>query len=260
MPFSVLTTRVLLTTLRRGLGRLVLERGELSSEGVEELEQAVAAVDPSRPLVLQRESDAEKTVRVHVGASASGRVIRIVPDGFGAHIAGASSAVIRPVRGANALGAVYGAALGAAEVFKHTASVTSGRRVLHRHLTFCPVTLSPDLRVAPDLPGSLRLELALIGVGAIGTGIALALGELPLEGAILAVDPQRFDRENLGTYSIGTAADVDDRPFKVELASRVLPQFDVREYPRPVDAVFAEVDAGTLPWFPLVLTALDSPE
>ena len=167
----------------------------------------------------------------HVGPSAPTGVIRVVPEGYGAHVAAMSSAVIRPARSGNALGAIYAGALGATEVFKHTASVLSTQRVLHRHRRFCPVTLGPDLGRALDLPSSVTLMLSLIGVGAIGTGITLILSELPADGALLAVDRQRFGPENLGTYSIGTAVNVAAQIYKVELATRVLHHFDVREFP-----------------------------
>ncbi len=122
------------------------------------------------------------------------------------------------------------------------------------------MTLSQDLGRAPELPSSIILGLGLIGVGAIGTGIALILSELPAEGALLAVDRQRFGRENLGTYSVGTAADVVTQPYKVELATRVLRRFDVREFPHPLSQLLTEIDAGTMPWSPVALTALDTPE
>lgn len=260
LPFGALTVRVLLTTLRRGPGRLALERGDLARNEIDHLEEAVSAVDADRPLMVGSGMNGERAIRVHVGTSAPSGVIRIVPEGYGAHIASMSSAAIRPTRNANALGAIYGAALGAAEVFKHTASVLSSRRVIHRHLRFCPVTLSQDLGRAPELPSSIILDLVLIGVGAVGTGIALILSELPAEGTLLAVDRQQFGRENRGTYSVGTPTDVVARPYKVELATRVLRRFDVREFPHPLSQLLSEIDAGTVPWIPLVLTALDTPE
>ena len=258
MPLATLTTRILLTTLRRGLGTLVLEPGDLSLGEVEHLEEAVATVDPARGLLVRGEGAVDVTVRVHVGSSASGRAIRIVPEGYGAHVAGARRAVITPARAANPLGAAYTAALGAAEVFKHTADVVSGRRILHRHLRFCPVTHSDDLGLAPDLTTQLILRLALVGVGAIGTGIAVILGELPATGFVLAVDRERFDRENVGTYSIGATADIETRPWKVELARRVLGRFDVADFRGPVAELPAEIDAGRIPWPAVVLTGLDS--
>jgi len=259
MPMNALTARVALTTLRRGPGELVLLRDRLSTAIVEQFEAAVGAIDPDRPLRVGRRPGQEPTARLHIGRSEERGAVRIVPDGYGAHVAGMRSAVISPARPGNALGAVYAAALGAAEVFKHAAGVLPTRRVLHRHLRFCPVTLSEDLRVVPDLPEALTLHLALIGVGAIGTGIALILGELGAEGTMLAVDRQRFARENRGTYSLGGADDVTSAPWKVDLARRAVPKFDVTPYCEPVDKLPAAIDSGELPWYRLALTGLDSP-
>ena len=116
--------------------------------------------------------------------------------------------VVTPSRAANPLGAVYAAALGAAEAFKWTAQVLPARRVVHRYLRFCPVTLSSDLTAAPDLASPLVRDLTQIGVGAIGTGTILALQALRAEGRLIAVDCQRFGPENRGTYSLGGAAEV----------------------------------------------------
>ena len=260
MPMSTVTARVALTTLRRGPGELVLRRDSLPAATIEQLEEAMAAIDPDRPLRIGTRAGQEPAARLHIGPFAGAGAIRIVPEGSGAHVAGMRSAVIRPTRPGNALGAVYAAALGAAEVFKHTAGVLAARRVLHRHLRFCPVALSQDLRVAPDLPQALTLHLALIGVGAIGTGIALILGELGVGGTMLTVDRQRFARENRGTYSLGGADEVTSAPWKVDLARQALPRFDVTPFHEPVDRLPAAIDAGEVPWFRLALTGLDSPE
>ena len=45
LPQALLTTTVLVTTLRRLPGQLVLERGELSRTAVDELVASVAAID-----------------------------------------------------------------------------------------------------------------------------------------------------------------------------------------------------------------------
>ena len=257
MPRSALTSRVLVATLRRGPGTLVLLRDRLPSDLVEDLEQIAAAIDPTRPLRIETQH-AVATARVHVGTDAPGRVIRVVPEASGAHIAGTRNAIIRPARPANGLGATYAAALGAAEVFKYTAGVLSNRRVLHRHLRFCPVSLSSDLSVAPDI-GEHTLDLTAIGIGAIGTGIALVLAELPWDGRIVVVDRQRFARENRGTYSLGGSAEATAAPWKVALAVQSLRRFSVTPFHEPVEQLIAAVDAGLVPWFPTVLTALDSP-
>ncbi len=259
MPQSILTTRILLTTLRRGLGHLVLIPDGLAPATVEKLEAAVGAIDPDRPLHVGRQPTDGNAVRLHVGADATGQIIRIAPEGYGAHIASGSRAVIRPRRAGNSLGAVYTAALGAAEVFKRTAGVVSARRVLHRHSRFCPVSLSTDFNTIPDL-GEVELDLTLVGVGAIGTGIVLILGELPIGGRLLAVDCQHFAPENKGTYSLGGAAEVAAAPWKVDLARKALPRFDSRIFTDAVEQLPIAIDAGNEPWYPTVLSALDSPE
>ena len=261
IPLSVLTTRVLLTTLRRGLGQLYL----LEDEGLSELEiafiaTAVDAIDPERPLhvIGPNDSLSSSAIRVHVGPTIAVPAIRIVPEGYGAHIANSAEAVIRPTRPANAIGAIYTAALGAAEVFKIAAKVLPDRVIVHDHLQVCPLTLTDDLHLAPDLPESLVLDLMLVGVGAIGTGIALLLSELPAEGRLIAVDPQEFADENVATYSIGDLAEVG--ALKVDMARARLTRFDVTPINSEIGDLIGAIDEGEIHWPATVLTALDSPE
>lgn len=260
VPQAILTARVLLTTLRRGPGQLVLDRHGLRARDVETIEREVWAIDPQRPLRVERHSTRKSTVRLHIGATGPNGAIRLMPEGCGAHVAGARSARINPSRPGNPLGAVFTAALGAAEAFKHCASVVPDRRVLHRHLRFCPVSLSSDLAAAPQLSSPVHLSLALVGVGAIGTGIALILGELGAQGHVLAVDPQHFEPENLGTYSLGGHQDVVSSVLKVDLARRALPEVDVQVFAERVEKLPDAIDAGRVPWPRIILAALDSPE
>jgi hypothetical protein len=262
MPQSHLTTRTLLTTLRRGLGEIVLITTGLDDSFITELQEASAAIDPKRGIRVLSESDRipSGSVRIHVGPTLQAPAIRIVPEGYGAHVAGSSGAVIRIRRPGNEIGAVYAASLGAAEVFKHTAQVSPNRRVLHRHLRFCPMALSGDLLAAPDLPTRRAFDLTLVGIGAIGTGIVFLLDALGAEGRIVLVDRQRFALENLGTYSIGGVADVEEGPWKVDLAKRYLRRFDAVPVPVAVSDAIQSVDAGKIAWTPIVLSALDSSE
>jgi hypothetical protein len=258
MPGALLTTRVLLTTLRRLPGQLVLERDGLPKAAVDLLAETVLAIDPERPLKIGRAL--EPTVRLHIGAGRGDQSVRLVPEAHGAHVAGQRTAAIRPTRPASALGAIYTAALGAAEAFKHTAQVRHDRRVLHRHLRFCPVTLSSDLTAAPVGADTLHLELTLVGIGAIGTGIVLILSELGATGRLLAVDYERFTGENRGTYSLGGAAEVAAEPAKVALAKAALAHFDVISFPHRVEELTQAIDRGDATWFPLVVSGLDTPQ
>lgn len=258
VPRCVLTARVLLTTLRRMPGRLVLEPSGLSSTVVDELAASVSAIDPARALTIGRAREA--TVRLHIGTGRGDEAIRLLPEAHGAHIAGQRTVVIRPQRPASALGAIYTAALAAAETFKYAARVQGHRRVIHRHLRFCPVTLSNDLSRAPMSSRSLELALTLVGIGAIGTGIVLILSELNASGLIVVVDYEQFKRENRGTYSLGAEAEAESEPEKVALAHAALTDFEVVKFPYRVENLPAAIDEGEVPWTALVLSGLDSAE
>lgn len=257
-PGAALTTRVLLSTLRRLPGSLVLQTTSLDNDQVSRISAAVAAVDPSRPLELGADHDARADIRVHVGSQPRQEAIRIVPDGHGAHLASDPAAAIEVNRPSSALGSVFAAALVAGEVFKHAASVVASRRRLHRYLRFCPVSLSDDLAAAPEFPAGTDLRLALIGLGAIGTATALILGELDATGELTLVDRERFAPENVGTYSLGGATEAREQPWKVEVAAAALPQYRVYQFTRPVEDFSAAIDNGELPWPSTVLTGLDS--
>ncbi len=259
MPNAALVARVLATTLRRGPGNLILLNDHLPPALIDTIVAATAAIDPARPVHVAT-TGPDTSIRVHVGAQASDHTIRLVPDGCGAHVASDPTATIRPAQAGNALGAIYASALGAAEIFKQTAAVISDRRIIHRHLRFCPVTLSSDLSRSPALDDVLRFVLALVGIGAIGTAIALILSELDAEGTLLAVDRQRYAIENRGTYSLGSDADTRTNPWKTDLAKRALTRFDVTPCNDDIDTLIQRIDAGETPWHPTVLTALDTPE
>ena len=77
-------------------------------------------------------------------------------------------------------------------------------------------------------------------------------------GRLIAVDCQRFGPENRGTYSLGGAAEVAAAPWKADMARKALPRFDVIPFRRPVSELPAAVDGADVPWFPIVLTALDT--
>jgi len=106
----------------------------------------------------------------------------------------------------------------------------------------------------------LELALTLVGIGAIGTGVVLIMSELDAFGRLVAVDYESFARENRGTYSLGGTAEVTAKPPKVAFAETALARFDVLPFPYPVEELPAAIDRGDVPWFPLVVSGLDTPE
>lgn len=99
-----------------------------------------------------------------------------------------------------------------------------------------------------------------MGLGAIGSGTALILSELPVEGRLDLVDPQRFSPENLGTYSLGDAASIREAQFKTQLARAALHRFETRGWQVPVADIPSLIDSAQIGWPSFVLAGLDSAE
>lgn len=257
LPHALLTARVTLTTLRRLPGHLILQRGDLATQVVDNLAAAVQAIDPDRPLEVT-DAYLRPAVRLHVGPTAPRGTIRVAPERFGAHLANHWRIALSLSQPAHPLGAIYAAALGAGEVFKRWARVLPERRLLPRYLRFCPVSLSTDLQAAPDLPDEIQLNLALVGLGAIGTGTALVLSAIEATGQILLVDLERYAPENRGTYSLGGDWEARNRPWKVEVAAAVLGRYDLALHREGIEEVPSLIDAGELAWPSIVLSGLDS--
>jgi hypothetical protein len=262
LPMAALTARVLLTTLRRLPGRLALDASGLPTKLVTELVVAVAAVDSRRPLDVVDGRAPGTTVGLDISTRATDGFIRVVPEGFGGHVVSDDAVELVLRRDANALGAVFAAACGAAEAFKRIVVDKPGRATSHPHLRFCPVTLSDDPGGAPSLTVLTPLDLALVGNGAIGTAVALILCELALGGRIVACDPERFEPENRGTYSLGGEREAQERPRKVDLVGDALAAvgYEVVRVAERSTALIERVDGGELAPPRTVLTGLDSVE
>ena len=215
------------------------------------------AIDPARALTIGRAREA--TVRLHIGTGRGDEAIRLLPEAHGAHIAGQRTVVIRPQRPASALGAIYTAALAAA-TFKYAARVQGHRRVIHRHLRFCPVTLSNGIwSRAPMSSRSLELALTLVGIGAIGTGIVLILSELQSSGLIVVVDYEQFKART----AVPIRSAPRPRPSQArEGGARARGAHGLRggKFPYRVENLPRRSIEGEVPWTALVLSGLDSAE
>lgn len=205
---------------------------------------------------------------IHVGleqcrdsacVNSSRSCVRIVPDGYGAHLV--RDGIIEQKRPPYATGHMLAAAFGAGEAFTIAADITVERTTQQSVMSFCPVTLSDDLTAAPDLPAGTEIDAALLGLGAVGTAAAVILAGMGIGGSLLIADRQQFAEENVGTYSLGTAADAVGKTHKVDLAADVLkPRFDIREHRGDIADLPARVDANEVPWPRVVLSAVDSIE
>lgn len=261
-PATTQALDVLVSDLRRLPVQLSIDpRGAdttLPDPLVTSLEATTDGIDHDRPLRIGRAHD--PTLHIHLGAHPTARAtISAVPDGHGVRLRRPGHLYPHLVAPGSGLGAVQTAAALTAEVFKAITGLPSGTYQELQTLDFCPITLGNDPGTfTPMLP---QLEdTALIGAGAIGTGIALILKFLGTTGTLTTVDPEYFDAPNVTTYSLGTRYDAQAHRSKVELLDEYLPALDVLTIDGTAQDLIDQIDQGTAPWPRRVLGALDSIE
>ena len=258
-PAAALTVEVVVANLRRLPVRLWLDsrggRAQVGPKLLERLQSLAAGIDPDRELRVGRPSD--PTVHVHVGTGATSAAASGAPDGHGTRIRPHGSHFPRTLAPGTGLGAVLTGAMLSAEAFKGVVGVAANRRAAPHPIDFCPVSLGEP---ASDPPAPLpHLDrVALVGAGAIGTGITLILQGLGAHGAMTVVDPQVFEEPNVTTYSLGTMADATTRLAKVDLVARELPDVDVQRLVGTAHDLVAGIDDRTLLMPTVVLGAVDS--
>lgn len=255
---TLATGKVLLSTLARLPGGLSLDPHALDRREMEALLEAVAEVHPDR--VIEVRPARPDDLRVDIGPRQRGG-LHGVPIGHGYRIGWSTPPQAGRGRiGVSGLGSVSTAAALAGEVFKEAAGVSGIRGRRPRSRSFCPVTLSARPEDGPDLPPDWRIDGAVAGVGAIGTGIALILSLLPIAGVLLLIDRQVMAIENVGTYSLGGIADVEASRQKTAIAARLLHNFSIRCFDGDVAELPARIDGGLEAWPRVILAGLDSPE
>jgi len=198
------------------------------------------------------------SVRIHFGACADDSVLRILPDGTGAHLLPPGISMIEQAYGPEPVGVMYAASLGSAEVFK---TIAQTRTRPHEHaVSFSPVTLNSDLRPfdAADSQGPRRI--VLVGVGAIGTAALRLLAAMPINGQVVAIDPERFHVENFETYSLGSYAEALVEPLKIEIGAAHARGRDFAFERMSVDDYLVSLEGGNRDWPDTVLVAVDTPD
>jgi hypothetical protein len=259
VPGALTTATILVSGLARLPGEVSLDPSSLSPREVDALAAAMSAVHPQRRLDVRAARPDE--FRVDVGPGHRGGVHGL-PVAHGYQIGWSSRRVAVPPEAppVSGLGAAATAAALACETFKAAAGVTGIRGGRPTSRSFCPVSLTSRPQDGPILPASWRLDGAVAGIGAIGTGIALILSLLPVEGALLLVDRQLIAIENLGTYSLGGMADVEACRHKTAVAAAILDRFTTRRFEGDVADLPSRIDSGSERWPPVILAGLDSPD
>ena len=257
VPGVELAADTLLRMLRRMPGMVVLDPTNLERRAVDRFVERAAEIDPTRPIAVRpaRESDS----RIHLAGRAPDGDARGLPEQHG-YLLDTRGPALRQRAGASALGSILCACALAAEAFKSAAAVVEPRGRRSPRTAFCPVTLTSDPALAPPLPERWEVRAMLLGLGAIGTGSALVLSEMPIEGEVDLVDPQRYGDENAATYSLGGAEEASAHPWKTSVVARALPRFTTRAHHCFASQLPALIDRGELAWPPILLTGLDKPQ
>jgi hypothetical protein len=256
-PGTIATAATLLETLRRGPGRFYLDARGLGADTADAVLSGARRVAREEPVSMA--AAPRDAVRIHVGHQAARGEICGLPDGYGARMT-LNGEMLPQLRAPNALGVMLTSALLAAESFKYVVPIRPARRRLLTDLSFCPVTLSADLTLAPEMPADFAPDVGLIGLGAVGSAHARILGGLASTrlACALLVDPQIYELENLGTYSLGGYLDAERRTRKVDLAAGALSGWTLAPLARRAEEALERIDAGSLRWPTAVLSGLDS--
>lgn len=251
-PGAVACAEVLITTLQRGLGHVSIDPDRLSPGQLQRLRAAAAAVRPERQLLVGARPRSAPSIAV--GAAPGD--IWIVPDAHGVRLS--RHGVPAQHRPPTSLGIVFAAAIANGEAFKDAAAITSEHCTRQDELAFCPVTLSSDPNRAAIPGADWEPTVILAGVGAVGTAHALILGGLSDRGGAVLIDQQSYAPENLGTYSLGTAADVLTATAKTTLAQQTLRGWRCHTQAGAIADAIARIDRQELPWAPVALAGLDN--
>ncbi|MGW2695354.1 hypothetical protein ACWC3Y_26630 [Streptomyces sp. NPDC001296] len=262
VPGVLTSIPVLVADLRRLPYQLSLDpRGgtaPLPDHVVDDLQALVTAIDPDHPLRISTAPPG--CLHIHLGTQPPpGAALSGIPDGHGVRLRHAGSPFPRQTAPGSGLGAVLTAASLTAEVFKRTTGLRTGTYGNAPTLDFCPVTLGADPGTMTNTVPELK-STALIGAGAIGTGIILILNLLGTSGELTIVEPEFFESPNVTTYSIGTLRDAAARTHKTDLAVRYLPRLDVNPFPHTAQDFINAIDNGTASWPGTVLGAVHSIE
>lgn len=258
LPGAPLALDVLVGTLWRMSANVVLV-GDFPLSDERRLTDLTKSIDPERSLGHTGHGG-EVDVRIHLGTDPKTCGLRVIPDNHGVRLTRRPGRVLRQSKQPSALGSVVAASVAAAEVYKTLVDAAPAKHHLVEDMAFCPVTLSDRPELAPSISDGIKLNAALIGLGAIGTCNVLILSKLGISGTIILCDMQAFAIENVGTYSYGTLADALAGKRKVEMAAELLDGFEVKQADGTVAELLKRLEAGEFEWPSVALTGLDSAE
>jgi molybdopterin/thiamine biosynthesis adenylyltransferase len=268
VPRSVTPARrILATTLIDMLLRLDPLVGEVLvfAPGLDE-DRFASEVQTKIPVAVRqrRKADADFTIGVAVEGSAA---CDLSVDGAGWVAAIAETAGVYD--DGNSVGSLTGAALAAAEVFKHAFGTLYPERAARLEMrpwtgAFSFFSYRYD-RSSPALP-DLRISTTLVGTGGVGAGFVAAIGALGdrVTGALDLVDRDVLTRDNLNRVSFATLEGaLTGKPKVVEaeaLLQRCCPALEVTGHPVTFDVFKQRIPRRADRRYDVVVTGLDDDE
>jgi hypothetical protein len=125
-------------------------------------------------------------------------------NGWVARVSSGPTALPSDTDQSNPLAALMAASFGVTEVFKRVFSIPREIAPLLDATQFSLFELSTSpTDLGPPLPATMALpDTVMVGAGAIGNGIALALSQLAVQGRLHIIDKQDYGRENFGTCTL----------------------------------------------------------
>jgi hypothetical protein len=266
VPQSVTSARRLLaTTLIDMLLRLDPLVGEVfvSAPGLDE-NRLASELQAKMPLVVRHSDGAADYT---IGVAADGSMVDLSVDAAGWIVAIADVAGVDD--DGNPVGALAGAAMTAAEVFKHAFRTLYPERATLLEMT--PWTGAFSLfsyryeRSSPLLP-HLRIATTLVGVGGVGAGFVATIGALGdrVAGKLDLVDSDILTTDNLNRVSFATLGGALSERLKVveaaELLHRCCPALDVTGHPMTFEAYKQRIPRRAERRYDVVVTGLDDDE
>ena len=177
-------------------------------------------------------------------------------NGWVARISSGSIALSSVCDQANPVGALAAASLGASEIFKRLIKLVPERAEPLDGLAFSFYSYEVSDDPGPPLPDKIPVEIFVMGVGAIGSGVVHLLNSLPVSGTAFFVDRQKFAEENLGTCILIGPKDLDNTPKAVFAAKLLESKLTTRGFPQDV-VEFVATTVRELPYPKIILNGLD---